>query len=137
MIGKSKEQQVKNEIDVWLERLNNRERKLDWLQSLIAVIVILGIFYMITKPKVEVHTVVEEKIEYIDRIVEVEVEKVVEVPIIQETRIYEYLDIDGIDDFDIIFKMYRNELGPNKLFLWRNTLYTTNWKGEPYEENKN
>ena len=128
---------MKNEIDVWLERLNNRERKLDWLQSLIAVIVILGIFYMITKPKVEVHTVVEEKIEYIDRIVEVEVEKVVEVPIIQETKIYEYLDIDGIDDFDIIFKMYRNELGPNKLFLWRNTLYTTNWKGEPYEENKN
>ena len=128
---------MKNEIDVWLERLNNRERKLDWLQSLIAVIVILGIFYMITKPKVEVHTVVEEKIEYIDRILEVEVEKVVEVPIIQETKIYEYLDIDGIDDFDIIFKMYRNELGPNKLFLWRNTLYTTNWKGEPYEENKN
>ena len=128
---------MKNEIDVWLERLNNRERKLDWLQSLIAVIVILGIFYMNTKPKVEVHTVVEEKIEYIDRIVEVEVEKVVEVPIIQETKIYEYLDIDGIDDFDIIFKMYRNELGPNKLFLWRNTLYTTNWKGEPYEENKN
>ena len=135
MIGKSKEQQVRNEIDVWLERLNNRERKLDWLQSLIAVIVILGIFYMITKPKVEVHTVVEEKIEYIDRIVEVEVEKVVEVPIIQETRIYEYLDIDGIDDFDTIFKMYRNELGPNKLFLWRNSLYTTNWKEEKYEKN--
>jgi len=126
---------VRNEIDVWLERLNNRERKLDWLQSLIAVIVILGIFYMITKPKVEVHTVVEEKIEYIDRIVEVEVEKVVEVPIIQETRIYEYLDIDGIDDFDTIFKMYRNELGPNKLFLWRNSLYTTNWKEEKYEKN--
>ena len=128
---------MKNEIDVWLERLNNRERKLDWLQSLIAVIVILGIFYMITKPKVEVHTVVEEKIEYIDRIVEVEVEKVIEVPIIQETKIYEYLDIDGIDDFEIIFKMYRNELGPNKLFLWRNSLYTTNWKGEPYEKYKN
>ena len=128
---------MKNEIDVWLERLNNRERKLDWLQSLIAVIVILGIFYMITKPKVEVHTVVEEKIEYIDRIVEVEVEKVIEVPIIQETKIYEYLDIDGIDDFDTIFKMYRNELGPNKLFLWRNSLYTTNWKGEPYEKYKN
>ncbi len=128
---------MKNEIDVWLERLNNRERKLDWLQSLIAVIVILGIFYMITKPKVEVHTVVEEKIEYIDRIVEVEIEKVIEVPIIQETRIYEYLDIDGIDDFEIIFKMYRNELGPNKLFLWRNSLYTTNWKGEPYEKYKN
>ena len=108
---------MKNEIDVWLERLNNRERKLDWLQSLIAVIVILGIFYMITKPKVEVHTVVEEKIEYIDRIVEVEVEKVIEVPIIQETKIYEYLDIDGIDDFDTIFKMYLNELGPNKQFL--------------------
>ena len=126
---------MRNEIDVWLERLNNRERKLDWLQSLIAVIVILGIFYMITKPKVEVHTVVEEKIEYIDRIVEVEVEKVVEVPIIQETRIYEYLDIDGIDDFDTIFKMYRNELGPNKLFLWRNSLYTTNWKEEKYEKN--
>ena len=126
---------MKNEIDVWLERLNNRERKLDWLQSLIAVIVILGIFYMITKPKVEVHTVVEEKIEYIDRIVEVEVEKVIEVPIIQETKIYEYLDIDGIDDFDTIFKMYRNELGPNKLFLWRNSLYTTNWKGEKYEKN--
>ena len=128
---------MKNEIDVWLERLNNRERKLDWLQSLIAVIVIFGIFYMITKPKVEVHTVVEEKIEYIDRIVEVEIEKVIEVPIIQETRIYEYLDIDGIDDFEIIFKMYRNELGPNKLFLWRNSLYTTNWKGEPYEKYKN
>ena len=128
---------MKNEIDVWLERLNNRERKLDWLQSLIAVIVILGIFYMITKPKVEFHTVVEEKIEYIDRIVEVEIEKVIEVPIIQETRIYEYLDIDGIDDFEIIFKMYRNELGPNKLFLWRNSLYTTNWKGEPYEKYKN
>ena len=128
---------MKNEIDVWLERLTNRERKLDWLQSLIAVIVILGIFYMITKPKVEVHTVVEEKIEYIDRIVEVEIEKVIEVPIIQETRIYEYLDIDGIDDFEIIFKMYRNELGPNKLFLWRNSLYTTNWKGEPYEKYKN
>ena len=128
---------MKNEIDVWLERLNNRERKLDWLQSLIAVIVILGIFYMITKPKVKVHTVVEEKIEYIDRIVEVEIEKVIEVPIIQETRIYEYLDIDGIDDFEIIFKMYRNELGPNKLFLWRNSLYTTNWKGEPYEKYKN
>ena len=128
---------MKNEIDVWLERLNNRERKLDWLQSLIAVIVILGIFYMITKPKVEVHTVVEEKIEYIDRIVEVEIEKVIEVPIIQETRIYEYLDIDGIDDFEVIFKMYRNELGPNKLFLWRNSLYTTNWKGEPYEKYKN
>ena len=128
---------MKNEIDVWLERLINRERKLDWLQSLIAVIVILGIFYMITKPKVEVHTVVEEKIEYIDRIVEVEIEKVIEVPIIQETRIYEYLDIDGIDDFEIIFKMYRNELGPNKLFLWRNSLYTTNWKGEPYEKYKN
>ena len=92
---------------------------------------------MITKPKVEVHTVVEEKIEYIDRIVEVEIEKVIEVPIIQETRIYEYLDIDGIDDFEIIFKMYRNELGPNKLFLWRNSLYTTNWKGEPYEKYKN
>ena len=128
---------MKNEIDVWLERLINRERKLDWLQSLIAVIVILGIFYMITKPKVEVYTVVEEKIEYIDRIVEVEIEKVIEVPIIQETRIYEYLDIDGIDDFEIIFKMYRNELGPNKLFLWRNSLYTTNWKGEPYEKYKN
>ena len=128
---------MKNEIDTWLERLNNRERKLDWLQSLIAVIVILGIFYMITKPKVEVHTVVEEKIEYIDRIVEVEIEKVIEVPIIQETRIYEYLDIDGIDDFEVIFKMYRNELGPNKLFLWRNSLYTTNWKGEPYEKYKN
>ena len=128
---------MKNEIDVWLERLNNRERKLDWLQSLIAVIVILGIFYMITKPKVEVHTVVEEKIEYIDRIVEVEIEKIIEVPIVQETRIYEYLDIDGIDDFEIIFKMYRNELGPNKLFLWRNSLYTTNWKGEPYEKYKN
>ena len=128
---------MKNEIDTWLERLNNRERKLDWLQSLIAVIVILGIFYMITKPKVEVHTVVEEKIEYIDRIVEVEIEKIIEVPIVQETRIYEYLDIDGIDDFDTIFKMYRNELGPNKLFLWRNSLYTTNWKGEPYEKYKN
>ena len=128
---------MKNEIDVWLERLNNRERKLDWLQSLIAVIVILGIFYMITKPKVEVHTVVEEKIEYIDRIVEVEIEKIIEVPIVQETRIYEYLDIDGIDDFEVIFKMYRNELGPNKLFLWRNSLYTTNWKGEPYEKYKN
>ena len=128
---------MKNEIDTWLERLNNRERKLDWLQSLIAVIVILGIFYMITKPKVEVHTVVEEKIEYIDRIVEVEIEKIIEVPIVQETRIYEYLDIDGIDDFEIIFKMYRNELGPNKLFLWRNSLYTTNWKGEPYEKYKN
>lgn len=128
---------MKNEIDTWLERLNNRERKLDWLQSLIAVIVILGIFYMITKPKVEVHTVVEEKIEYIDRIVEVEIEKIIEVPIVQETRIYEYLDIDGIDDFEVIFKMYRNELGPNKLFLWRNSLYTTNWKGEPYEKYKN
>ena len=128
---------MKNEIDTWLERLNNRERKLDWLQSLIAVIVILGIFYMITKPKVEVHTVVEEKIEYIDRIVEVEMEKIIEVPIVQETRIYEYLDIDGIDDFEVIFKMYRNELGPNKLFLWRNSLYTTNWKGEPYEKYKN
>ena len=128
---------MRNEIDVWLERLNNRERKLDWLQSLIAVIVILGIFYMITKPKVEVHTVVEEKIEYIDRIVEVEIEKIIEVPIVQETRIYEYLDIDGIDDFEVIFKMYRNELGPNKLFLWRNSLYTTNWKGEPYEKYKN
>ena len=128
---------MKNEIDTWLERLNNRERKLDWLQSLIAVIVILGIFYMITKPKVEVHTVVEEKIEYIDRIVEVEIEKIIEVPIVKETRIYEYLDIDGIDDFEVIFKMYRNELGPNKLFLWRNSLYTTNWKGEPYEKYKN
>ena len=126
---------MKNEIDVWLERLNNRERKLDWLQSLIAVIVILGIFYMITKPEVEVHTVVEERIEYIDRVVEVEIEKIVEVPIVRETKIYEYLDIDGIDDFDTIFKMYRNELGPNKLFLWRNSLYTTNWKGEKYEKN--
>lgn len=126
---------MKNEIDVWLERLNNREKKLDWLQSLIAVIVILGIFYMITKPEVEVHTVVEERIEYIDRVVEVEIEKIVEVPIVRETKIYEYLDIDGIDDFDTIFKMYRNELGPNKLFLWRNSLYTTNWKGEKYEKN--
>ena len=126
---------MKNEIDVWLERVNNREKKLDWLQSLIAVIVILGIFYMITKPEVEVHTVVEERIEYIDRVVEVEIEKIVEVPIVRETKIYEYLDIDGIDDFDTIFKMYRNELGPNKLFLWRNSLYTTNWKGEKYENN--
>ena len=126
---------MRNEIDVWLERLNNREKKRDWLQSLIAVIVILGIFYMITKPEVEVHTVVEERVEYIDRIVEVE--KIVEVPVVQETKIYEYLDIDGIDDFDTIFKMYRNELGPNKLFLWRNSLYTTNWKGEKYEKNDN
>ena len=128
---------MRNEIDEWIEKLNNRDRKLDWLQSLVAVIVILGIFYMITKPKVEIHTVVEEKIEYIDRIVEIEVDKVIEVPIIQETRIYEYLDIDGIDDFEIIFKMYRIELGPNKLFLWRNSLYTTNWKGEKYEKNTN
>ena len=79
---------MKNEIDVWLERLNNRERKVDWLQSLIAVIVILGIFYMITKPEVEVHTVVEERIEYIDRVVEVEIENIVEVPIVRETKIY-------------------------------------------------
>ena len=128
---------MRNEIDVWLERLNNREKKLDWLQSLIAVIVILGIFYMITKPEVEVHTVVEERIEYIDRVVEVEIEKIVEVPIVRETKIYEYLDIDGIDDFDTIFKMYRNELGPNNLFLWRSSLYTTNWKGEKYEKNTN
>lgn len=126
---------MKNEIDTYLERINNHDKKLDWLQSIVAVVVILGIFYMITKPKVEVHTVVEERIEYMDRIVEVEVEKVIEVPIIQENIVYEYLDTDGIDDFDIIFKMYRNALGSNQLFYWRNSLYTTNWKEEKYEKN--
>ena len=126
---------MKNEIDTYLERINGREKKLDWLQSIVAVVVILGVFYLITRPKVQVHTVTET--EYIDRIVEIEVEKVIEIPIIQETKIYEYLDIDGIDDFDTIFKMYRNELGPNKLFLWRNSLYTTNWKEEKYEKNTN
>ena len=126
---------MKNEIDTYLERINNHDKKLDWLQSIVAVVVILGIFYMITKPKVEVHTAVEERIEYMDRIVEVEVEKVIEVPIIQENIVYEYLDTDGIDDFDIIFKMYRNALGSNQLFYWRNSLYTTNWKEEKYEKN--
>ena len=126
---------MKNEIDTYLERINNHDKKLDWLQSIVAVVVILGIFYMITKPKVEVHTVVEERIEYMDRIVEVEVEKVIEVPIIQENIVYEYLDTDGINDFDIIFKMYRNALGSNQLFYWRNSLYTTNWKEEKYEKN--
>ena len=126
---------MKNEIDTYLERINNHDKKLDWLQSIVAVVVILGIFYMITKPKVEVHTIVEERIEYMDRIVEVEVEKVIEVPIIQENIVYEYLDTDGIDDFDIIFKMYRNALGSNQLFYWRNSLYTTNWKEEKYEKN--
>ena len=39
------------------------------------------------------------------------------------------------DDIEIIFKMYRNELGPNQLFYWRSSLYTTNWKEEKYEKN--
>ena len=124
---------MKNEIDTYLERINGREKKLDWLQSIVAVVVILGVFYLITRPKVQVHTVTET--EYIDRIVEIEVEKVIEIPIIQENTVYQYLDIDGIDDFDTIFKMYRNELGPNQLFYWRSSLYTTNWKEEKYEKN--
>ena len=122
---------MKNEIDTYLDRINKRvrqgQKKPELYQSLIAVCVILGIFYLITKPKVIIETVVEERVEYIDRIVEVEVEKVVEIPIIEERTIYEYLDADNLD-FDIVFKMYRKALGPDKLFYWRSSLYTTNWR---------
>lgn len=127
---------MKNEIDTYLERLNGRDKKLDWFQSIIAVVVILGIFYLITRPKVQVHTVTETEVEYIDRIVEIEVEKVTEIPIIHKDTIYQYLDSDEFD-FDVVFKMYRKKLGPEKLFYWRSSLYTTNWKKENDKKYKN
>ena len=106
-------------------------------------IVVLGIMHFLTRPKVYTQTeyINVPEIEYVDRevekIVEVPVEVIVEVPIIttkeevnEEKSIRNsYENIDELT-FDEVFKMFREELGPDKTFYWRGTLYHTNWREE-------
>jgi len=90
-------------------------------------VIILSIIHFLTRPKVYVDTEIVTEIEYVDRIVEID--KIIEIPTTVRDTIYQYLDSDGLD-FDVVFKMYREKVGPEKLFYWRNTLYTTNWRQE-------
>ena len=109
-------------------------------------IVVLGIMHFLTRPKVYTQTeyINVPEIEYVDRevekIVEVPVEVIVEVPIIttkeevneEVAASNKQLEYDNIDEltFDEVFKMFREELGPDKTFYWRGTLYHTNWREE-------
>ena len=109
-------------------------------------IVVLGIMHFLTRAKVYTQTeyINVPEIEYVDRevekIVEVPVEVIVEVPIIttkeevdeEVATSNKQLEYDNIDEltFDEVFKMFREELGPDKTFYWRGTLYHTNWREE-------
>ena len=102
--------------------------------------------HFLTRPKVYTQTeyINVPEIEYVDRevekIVEVPVEVIVEVPIIttkeevneEVAASNKQLEYDNIDEltFDEVFKMFREELGPDKTFYWRGTLYHTNWREE-------
>ena len=103
------------------------------IQLAFCSITLLGIVHFLTRPKVYTDTeyITVTDIEYIDR----EVEKIVEIPITVTDTVYEYIDADGLT-FDIVFKMYRKALGPNKKFYWRGGLYNTKWR-EEIEENTN
>jgi len=110
-------------------------------------VILLGIMHFLTRPKVYTDTeyVTVTEIEYVDRevekIVEVPVEVIVEVPIITsekedkevpftpKKKHYEYDNLDELT-FDEVFSMFREELGPDKTFYWRGTLYHTNWREE-------
>jgi len=105
-------------------------------------IIVLGIMHFLTRPKVYTETeyVTVTDVEYIDRevekIVEVPVEVFIEVPITTKEEVNEKKSIrnsyENIDEltFDEVFKMFREELGPDKTFYWRGTLYHTNWREE-------
>ena len=105
-------------------------------------IIVLGIMHFLTRPKVYTETeyVTVTDVEYIDRevekIVEVPVEVFIEVPITTKEEVNEEKSIrnsyENIDEltFDEVFKMFREELGPDKTFYWRGTLYHTNWREE-------
>ena len=105
-------------------------------------IIVLGIMHFLTRPKVYTETeyVTVTDVEYIDRevekIVEVPVEVFIEVPITTKEEVNEKKSIrnsyENIDEltFDEVFKMFREELGPDKTFYWRVTLYHTNWREE-------
>ena len=115
---------MKNEIETYLKRIKNKMNKKDVLQTIISMIVILGIFHFITRPKIQYRNVLQK--EYTNRIVEVE--KKVEAPVKEDADV-EYVNEDHLD-FGVVFNRYRKQLGAGKVFYWRKSLYTTNYKEE-------
>lgn len=120
---------MRNEIEVYYQRVKKALLRREVLQTIASVIIVICIFHFITRPKIKYRDVVEVKIEYVDKIVEVD--RIVKV--LEKTEIPKPVKKPVKDDhldFDEVFKKYRKQLGPNSIFHWRYSLYSTNYKEE-------
>ena len=136
---------MKNDIEVYYQRVKKALCRREVLQTIAPMLVVIFIFHFITRPKVVHKDVVRYKTEYVDKIVkvdklvkvdrivevdkivekivEVEVEKIIEIPVM-----FEQTDDDL--EFGEMFNKERARLGANEIFLWRNKSYTTNYEEE-------
>ena len=126
---------MRNEIEVYYQRVKKALCRREVLQTTASLIMVICIFHFITRPKIKYRDVVEVKTEYVDKIVEVdrivEVEKIVNIPVKTETpKVVEKYVKDDHLKFDEDFKKYRKQLGADKVFFWRLSSYSTNYKEE-------
>ena len=126
---------MRNEIEVYYQRVKKALCRREVLQTTASLIMVICIFHFITRPKIKYRDVVEVKTEYVDKIVEVdrivEVEKIVNIPVKTETpKVVEKYVKDDHLKFDEVFKKYRKQLGADKVFFWRLSSYSTNYKEE-------
>jgi|10_taG_2_1085330.scaffolds.fasta_scaffold48864_5 hypothetical protein len=126
---------MRSEIEGYLEKVKEALYRREVLQTISSVIIIICIFHFITRPKIKYRNVVEVKTEYVDKIVKVdrivEVEKIVNIPVkMEKQRVVEKYVKDDHLKFDEVFKKYRKQLGADKVFFWRLSSYSTNYKEE-------